>query len=123
MSAHLKVFGRESGGILRCNQGGELAKCNEFATEMQKRHGYKVEPTGADSPSQNGGVERWNQTWAITVRTLLYGAALDAKYWSAALIHAVYLHNRRVVHRTGRTPFEAWYGCKPNLRHLRVFGS
>ena len=91
MSAHLKVFGLESGGILHSNQGSELSKCNKFM--MQKRHGYKVKPTGADSPSQNGGVKRWNQTWAITVRTLLYGAALDAKYWSAALVHVVYLHN------------------------------
>ena len=123
MSAHLQTFGLKTGGILRCDQGGELAKCSEFITEMKSRHGYVVEPTGADSPSQNGGVERWNQTWATTVRALLYGAALEAKYWSAALLHAVYLHNRLVVASTRRTPFEAWYGRKPNLRHLKMFGS
>ncbi len=62
--------------------------------------GYKVEPTGADSPSQNGQAEKWNNTFAVTTRALLYGASLAPKYWSAALLHAVYLHNRRVHSRT-----------------------
>ncbi len=82
-----------------------------------------VEPTGADSPSQNGGAEKWNDTLAVTVRALLYGAALPAKYWSAALIHATYLHNRRVHRALKSTPFEQWYGRQPDLKKLRVFGS
>ena len=123
VTAFLDVFGRKAGGIIRCDQGGELAKCAEFVTETKKRHNYVVEPTGADSPSQNGGIESWNGVWAVTVRALLYGAELPAEYWSDALVHAVYLHNRRVCKSTGRTPFEGWYGRKPNLRNLRVFGS
>lgn len=123
MSAHLEVFGLKNGGLLRCDQGGELARSEEFRTEMQKRHGYKVEPTGADAPNQNGGVERWNETFAVTVRALLYGASLPAEYWSDALRHAVYLHNRRVHKTTKRTPFEGWHGEMPDLSSLRTFGS
>lgn len=55
---------------------------------------YVVEPTGADSPSPNGQVERYNETVATIVRMLLYGANLPARYWSAAATHAVYLMNR-----------------------------
>jgi hypothetical protein len=42
--------------------------------------GYKVEPTSANSPSQNGQAEKWKDTFAVTTRALLYGAALEPKY-------------------------------------------
>ena len=118
----LTKYGRSSGGSIRCDQGGELARSEAFRSVCMSK-GYLVEPTGADSPSQNGGVERWNGTLAVTVRSLLYGSGLSPKYWSAALSHAVYLHNRRVHMVTRRTPYEMWHGKKPNLTHLRVFGS
>jgi hypothetical protein len=86
-------------------------------------YAYKVEPTGADSPEQNGQVERYNQTLATIVRTLLYGAHLPAKYWSAAATHAVYLMNRRVHSAIGMTPYEAWWDNKPDLSTLKVFGA
>ena len=123
VSHFLQMYGRHSGGVIRCDQGGELAQSSAFRSMMMKKHLYVVEPTGADSPSQNGGAEKWNDTLAVTTRALLYGASLPAKYWSAALTHAAYLHNRRVHHGTNNTPFELWYGRKPNLRRLRVFGS
>ena len=72
---------------------------------------------------RRGGVESWNGTYAVTVDALLYGAALSAKYWSAALVHAVFLHTVSVHSRTGRMPHEAWYGTKPDLKLLRMFGA
>ena len=77
-----------------------------------------VEPTGSDSPSQNDGAERMNGTLGVMVRTLLYGADLEAEFWSAALLHAIFLYNRRVHSAIERTPFEAFHGVKPNLRRL-----
>lgn len=75
----LAKYGRPSGGSIRCDQGGELARSEAFRTLCMSK-GYIVEPTGADSPSQNSGVERWNGTLAVTVRSLLYGSGLPAKY-------------------------------------------
>jgi hypothetical protein len=120
-SSFLVVYGLATGGLIRCDQGGELAKSSAFITHMQKDFGYTVEPTGADSPSQNGCAEIWNNTLANTVRVLLYGAGLPAKYWSAAILHAVYLHNRCVHQQTKKTPFELWTGMKPDLCHLKIF--
>ena len=54
---------------------------------------------------------------------LLYGSGLPATFWSAALLHAVYLHNRRVHRSIMMTPYEAWHGIKPDLCKLQVFGS
>jgi hypothetical protein len=97
-----KQFGNENGGIARVDQGGELARSEDWRSMMLKEFNYIVEPTGA---------------------TLLYGADLPAKYWSAAALHAVYLMNRRVHSTLKRTPFEAWWDRKPDLSSLRTFGS
>jgi hypothetical protein len=85
--------------------------------------GYKIELTGTNSPSQNGQAEKWNNIFTVTTRALLYEAALEPKYWSAALLHASYLHNRRVHSRTGITLFEGWWGAKLNLKYLKLFGA
>ena len=121
--AFLDKFGQQRGGLIRTDQGGELARSTEFRTVVEKEFGYIVEPTGADSPSQNGAAETYNGTLAIKARTLLYMSGLPAKFWSAALQHSVYLHNRLVHSVTKQTPFEVWHGTKPDLSHLKVFGS
>jgi hypothetical protein len=77
---------------------------------MLKKFNHKVEQTGADSPSQNGGLERSNQTLGTMTWALLYGASLPAKYWSYALAHLVYLLDHLVQSRTKLTPYEALSG-------------
>jgi len=103
-----RTFGRDRNlsGYIRCDQGGELARSHALIDMALTEFSHKVEPTVADSLSQNGQAEKWNDVFAVTTRALLYGAALEPKYWSAALLHAVYLHNRRVHSRTGVTPFD-----------------
>ena len=49
----LKRFGLADGGMIRCDQGGELARSNLFCTTMQRDHGYIIEPTEADNIAQN----------------------------------------------------------------------
>jgi hypothetical protein len=65
-------------GLIRTNQGGELAQSKAFRDTMLQDFGYVVEPTGADSPSQNGGAKIYNNTLAVKVCTLLYGSGLPA---------------------------------------------
>ncbi len=82
-----------------------------------------VEPTGADSPSQNGAVEIYNGKLAVHAHTLLYGSGLPDKYWSVALLHSAYLHNCLVHQVTWETPFEGYYSIEPDIAHLKMFGS
>jgi hypothetical protein len=109
LRAFMSRYGLKT-GLVRTDQGGELARSSAFCTIMLNEFGYVVEPTGADSPSQNGRAEIYNNTLAVKVRTLLYGSGLPARFWSAALLHAVYLHNRLVHSAINQTPYEAWYG-------------
>jgi hypothetical protein len=77
---------------------------------MMNKFNYTVEPKGSDSPSQNSGAEIYNDTLTVKVWTLLYGSGLPTKFWSTALLHSVYLHNRLVHSAVGITPYEGWYG-------------
>jgi hypothetical protein len=90
---------------------------------MLKEFGYVVKPTGSDSPSQNGGTEIYNGALAVKVWTLLYGSGLPAKFWSTALLHAIYLYNQLVHSSTGRTPYKGWHGRKPDVTYLKTIGS
>ena len=52
----LHIHGLTAGGVIRCDQGGELAKSDDFRQVALNTNHYVVESTGADSPSQNGRV-------------------------------------------------------------------
>ncbi len=119
----LTRFGHKDGGSVQTDQGGELARSTTLPDNLLCQHNYVIEPTGANSPSQNGAVEIYNGKLAVRTRSLLFGSGLPAKYWSLVLLHLVYLHNRLVHMVTKKTPFEAYFGIKPDLSLLKVFGS
>ena len=119
----LHLHGHEEGGSIRADQGGELARLLDFQDLVLCTFHYTLEPTGANSPSQNGAVENYNDKFGMRTQTLLYGSSLPADYWSVALLHTVYLHNRLVHSETRKTPFEGYYGIKPDLAFLKLFGS
>jgi hypothetical protein len=90
---------------------------------MLDKFKYVVETMGSDSHSQDGGAEMYNNTLAVKVRTLLYSFGLPIKFWSAARLYVVYLHNQLVHSAINKTPYKAWYCFKPDVTHLRTFGS
>jgi hypothetical protein len=102
----LTQHGRDDGGCIRTDQGSELARSLAFQDMLLRDFHYTLEPTGTDSPSQNGAVEVYNHKFAVCTRTLIYGSGLPAKFWSAALLHSVYLHNRLVHTDTKSPPLE-----------------
>jgi hypothetical protein len=53
----------EDGGCVRTDQGGELARSSAFQDMLLRDFHYTLEPTGADSPSQNGAVEIYNDNF------------------------------------------------------------
>ena len=74
-------------------------------------------------PQQNGVAERMNKTLVESVRSMLIDARLPHKFWAEALSTAVYLRNRSPTKAVeDKTPYEAWSGDRPNVKHLRVFG-
>ena len=89
-----------------------------------KKYGIRAEFTAAYSPQQNGISERMNRTLMEAARTMLTHAGLSNAYWAESIATAVYLRNRMITTaiKSGETPYQQWYGKKPNLKHIRVFG-
>ena len=72
---------------------------------------------------QNGAAERVNRTILEKARCLLFQCGLSTKYWPFATEAAIYLYNRTWHSAIGKTPFEARFGKKPDIAHIRLFGS
>ena len=72
------------------------------------------------TPEQNGVAERKNRTIVEAARAMLEEKSLPKFYGAEALTTAVYIQNRI---RDKVSAHELYFGTKPNLRHLRVFGS
>jgi hypothetical protein len=123
VSEFLHHHGHKTGGSICKDQGGKLTFSLKFQDLILQKFHYTLKPTGADSPSQNGTVEVYNDKFAVRMRTLLFGSGLSAEYWSAALLHLVYLHNCLAHLETKKTPFKGYYGLKPDLASLKLFGS
>ncbi len=102
--------------------GGELYGSHAFQQAVCDA-GFLIEPTASDASFQNGIAERPNRTFGNMMRSLLHAAGLGPEYWSWALIHAAYLKNRLPHSAIPITPYEAYTGVRPNLKHVQVFGS
>ena len=107
---------------LRSDNGGEYIS-EEFESYLRK-DGIAHQRTIRKTPEQNGVAERMNRTLVEVVRSMLSESSLPKKFWAEALATATYLRNRSPTKAVeGMTPIEAWSGEKPNVTHLRVFGS
>ncbi|KAK8935837.1 hypothetical protein KSP39_PZI013998 [Platanthera zijinensis] len=115
-----KQLGREI-KTLRSDRGGEFLS-REFNTFCQD-NGILRELTAPASPQQNGVVERRNRTIVEMMRAMLIQKSLPKGFWGEATITAVYVLNRAPTKAlTNLTPYEALYGEKPSIAHLKVFG-
>jgi hypothetical protein len=79
--------------------------------------------TAPYSPSQNGVAEHMNRTLVELARAMLIAAKLPEFLWEPAVEHAAYIRNRAYTSAIKCTPYQAWHGHKPDVSHLREFGT
>ena len=113
-------FGRKP-KVLRSDNGTEYT--GQATQAVLKKAGIEFQTTVPYSPEQNGIAERKNRTLCESGRSMLFDADLATKYWGEAIVTACYLQNRLPTRATDKTPYEMWNGEKPDLQHIRVFGS
>jgi len=109
--------------VLRSDNGGEYT-----SKEMEKLcldRGIGREFTIPHTPEQNPVAERTWETLMEMTRALLFEKNLDKGLWARAIITAAYIRNRCLTSGTiyNFTPYELFYGERPDLSNLRVFGS
>ena len=107
--------------ILRTDNGGEFTS-DEYEKYL-KKEGVKHELTMPKCPEQNRVADIFNRTLVEMVRSMLADSELPKSFWAEALATAAYLRNQSLTKSVeGKTPYEAMYGEKPKVGHLRVFG-
>ncbi|KAI5312594.1 hypothetical protein L3X38_041767 [Prunus dulcis] len=106
---------------LRSDRGGEYAshEFQDFCASMGMERHLPI----AYSPQQNGVAERRNRTICEMARSMMIEKGITVIFWAEAVSTAVYLQNRCFTTSvSSKTPFEAFTGRKPGIKHLKVFG-
>jgi hypothetical protein len=97
----------------QCDQGAEFI--NKEFIQQPKQQGIKT--TVPYPPSQNGAAKHLNHTLVELERAMMIGMNVPAFPWE-------YLREcapTKVL--ADKTPYEAWYGNKPDVSSLQEFGS
>ena len=86
--------------------------CEECGIQMQHSDPY--------TPQQNGVAERKNRALKEMATCMIEDKYLSPKLWDEASNFDEYIQNRD-LHKSlkGKTPYEAWFGHKPNISHFR----
>ncbi|RXW18308.1 hypothetical protein EST38_g7549 [Candolleomyces aberdarensis] len=106
---------------LHDDKGGEYMS-NEFNSFCDDS-GILRTHTACNRPQQNGDAERANRTMLEDVTAMLAQANLPVCFWGRCLATQVKVWNCLLtVSLPDKTPFEVWFGRKPDLSCFRVFG-
>jgi hypothetical protein len=82
------------------------------------------ETTVPFKPQQNGIAERAIAILFEMVRSMIHASKIDKCYWGEAFMYAVHIRSITPTSAlNGKVPFEAWTRHKPDISHLRIFGS
>lgn len=111
---------------LKTDNGGEYTS-NEFKRYCRER-GIRIVYTVPHNPEMNAVSERLNRILQEKARTMLLACGIEWHFWNEAVMTANYLKNRSPTSAFGKqfankTPAEIWYGNKPDLSNIRIFGS
>lgn len=106
---------------LRCDNGGEYTA--KAFIEFCKMKGIVLDYTVPYTPQQNGKAERKNRSLVERSRAMIEDSGIPKEFWGEAIRTVNYVMNRGIsANMYGVTPAELWYGYKPDVSNLKVFG-
>ena len=106
--------------FLRSDRGGKYLSY-EFGLHL-KQCGIVSQLTPPGTPQRNGVSERRNRTLLDMVRSMMSLTDLPLSFWGYALETAAFTLNRAPSKSVDTTPYELWFGKKPKLSFLKVWG-
>ncbi|UYV62719.1 hypothetical protein LAZ67_2001718, partial [Cordylochernes scorpioides] len=107
--------------VLRTDNALEF-KSDNFA-DLCERFGIIHEFTAPYVHEQIGRIERDNRTIVEAARSMLNSRNLPGLFWAEACNTATYILNRSATKQTpGTTPYELFFGTKPNVANYKIFG-
>ena len=87
-----------------------------------KQCGIVSQLTPPGTPQCNGVSERRNRTLLDMVRSMTSLTDLPLSFWGYALETTTFTLNRALSTSVDTTPYELWFGKKPKLSFLKVWG-
>jgi hypothetical protein len=81
-----------------------------------------METTGGYASWLNGKIERPHCMIANKVRAMLYNSGLINTLWCFATESAADAYRYTYHSALEKTPYEAWYGLKPHIDNICVWG-
>ena len=107
--------------VIRFDNGSEFK--NQGVRFLCDSEGIAREYSNPYEHQQNGEAEKANRTIIETARSMLSATSLPLSLFAEAVATAVFVRNRTSNKSTGdKTPFELFYGRKPDLSHMVKFG-
>ena len=116
----LKTQFGKSPKVFRSDRGTEYL--NKTLQDYLRRNGIQAQFTVGYAPEQNGVAERKNRTLMEATRTMLIASGMAKGFWAEALSTANYVMNRIINKKKGKTPYDLFYGKKPQRRLFHEFG-
>ncbi|QRW15607.1 integrase core domain protein [Rhizoctonia solani] len=109
--------------MLQVDNGKEFVH-KDFQEYLESK-GTILRTTAPYSPAQNGIAKRLNRTLFDHKRCMMFEAEAPPSWWQESTAYACFLKNRTPTYINGKliTPYEAFYGKKPNIVTLYKFGA
>ncbi|KAF4143322.1 Integrase core domain [Phytophthora infestans] len=109
----LKIYRSDNGGEFLGAEFRKVCEDEGISTEMSEPHAHH----------QNGVAERTHRTLADSARALMLQADMPHYLWEYAIRSAVHTRNRFLAKGDKtKTPFEKFWGRKPDMKHVKTFG-
>src|SRR3954462_10703963 len=106
--------------FLRSDRGGEYLSY-EFLTHL-KASGIVSQLTPLGTPQRDGGSKGRNRTLLDMVGSMMSLTDLPLSFWGYALETAAFTLTRAPSKSVEATLYELWFGAKPKLSFLKVWG-
>lgn len=106
---------------LRCD--GDKVYLNDYLKTALADLQINLQISAPYTPEQNGIAERDHRSTVESARSLLHSQGISLKLWAECINDVVYALNRSVYTPDVITPYQRWFGVKPDVSRLRVFGS
>lgn len=107
---------------IQCDNGKEYL--NKEIYNFIRQKGIELLPCPPYVHELNGVAERYNRSAMDIARCLMREAKIHRRYWPEAIKTAAYLKNRTIANTVeNKTPYEIFFRIKPNVEHLKIYGS
>nr|GFB49485.1 hypothetical protein [Tanacetum cinerariifolium] len=122
-SSNMHIFYQRYPSEQRWTKDHSLEQVNQTLHAYFAAEGIQHQTSVAQTPEQNGVVERRKRTLVEAARTMISAAKVPLFFWAEAIATACFTQNRSlVIPRHEKTPYHIINEWKPSVKFFHIFG-